>query len=268
VRGIAVLSAAGAVWVLTGGVVPPMAGYRPSLNLRLVLYGVGSGFVGFVLTYGLLGTVVPATAFGVLAVTIPFQIAGSRERKCQAAASAAWPDLLAHIRSSVAAGLTLPDAYVDAAERVGKPFSETIEDVRRYLLFGGGFTEAMKIVRDHANDPTADRVTMTLIVANETGGHRVGEVLSMLSASVAGESRLRSAHDAAMTEQRWTAGVALAAPWAILALSIATNPQASSAFGTPTGGIVVGIGLALTIAGYLLARKLAALSDAPRMFRS
>jgi len=71
-----------------------------------------------------------------------------------------------------------------------------------------------------------------------------------------------------MTEQRWTAGVALTAPWAILALSIATNPQASSAFGTATGGVVVGIGLALTITGYLLARKLAALSDAPRMFRS
>lgn len=266
-RGLAVLSAAGALWILAGGAVPTMTRHRPSFDLRSAAVAIGSGIGVFALTFGLLGTAVPAAALGVLAVTIPFQIVGSRQRKRQSEASAAWPDLLAHIRSSVAAGLSLPDAYVDAAERVGEPFIETLEEVRRHLVFGGGFTEAMKVVRDQANDPTADRVTMTLIIANDTGGHRVGEVLSMLSASVAGESRLRNAHDAAMTEQRWTAAVALGAPWAILTLSIATNPQASSAYRTASGGVVVGIGLVLTIVGYLLARKLAALSDTPRMFR-
>lgn len=267
-RGVAVLSAMGAVWVLTGGAVPTMTGQRPSLNLRLLPLGLVSGLLVFLLTFGVVGITVPAAAFGVLGISIPFQITGSRMRKRQSAASGAWPDLIAHIRSSVAAGLTLPDAYVDAAQRVGEPFSRTLDEVRRQLLFGAGFAEAMKILRDDARDPTADRVTTTLTVANETGGPRVGEVLSMLSASVAGESRLRSAHEAAMTEQRWTAGVALSAPWAILALSIATNPQASRAYGTTTGGVVIGIGLAMTIGGYLLSRKLAALSDAPRMFRA
>ena len=125
----------------------------------------------------------------------------------------------------------------------------------------------MRHVRKHASDPTADRVTMTLIVANDSGGHRVGEVLTALSASVAGESRLRQAHEAAMTEQRVTAGVALAAPWAILALSIATNPQAALAFSTSEGAAVVAVGLALTVSGWLLAARIASLSDTPRMFR-
>lgn len=266
-RGLAVLSAAGAAWLLVGGRTPRLGSYRPLLDLRSVTLGVASGLGVFVLSYGLLATVVPAAAFGVLAVTVPVQMAASRDRKQQAEAAAAWPDLLAHIRSSVAAGMTLPDAYIDAAGRTGGEFGETLDEIRRHLLFGGGFSSAMEVVRRAAGDPTADRVTMTLIVANETGGHRVGEVLSALSTSIAGESRLRSAHDAAQTEQRWTAGVALAAPWVILALSIATNPQAAGAFGTAEGAIVVGIGLALTISGYLLSRKLAALSDAPRVFR-
>jgi tight adherence protein B len=178
-----------------------------------------------------------------------------------------WPDLLAHIRSSVAAGYTLPDAYLDAAERVGEPFDTDFDELRRELVFGGGFRPAMNQVRRRFDDPIADRVATTLTIANETGGTRVGEVLAALSASIAGETRLRAAHEAALTEQRWTAGVALSAPWVILALSIATNPQASRAFSTAEGSIVVAIGLTMTLVGYVLARRLASLSDPPRMFR-
>ena len=108
---------------------------------------------------------------------------------------------------------------------------------------------------------------MTLIVANRSGGHRVGEVLAALSASVSGESRLRQAHEAAMTEQRVTAGVALGAPWVILTLSIATNPQAVFAFSTAEGAVVIGIGLVLTVTGWILSVRIASLSDTPRMFR-
>jgi tight adherence protein B len=163
--------------------------------------------------------------------------------------------------------MTLPDAYLNAASRVGGIFEDTLPEVRRQITYGDGFAAAMRHVRLRASDPTADRVTMTLIVANESGGHRVGEVLAALSASVAGESRLRQAHDAAMTEQRVTAGVALAAPWVILALSIATNPQAALAFSTAEGAVVIGIGLVLTVTGWILSVRIASLSDTPRMFK-
>ncbi|MCB1246175.1 MAG: type II secretion system protein F, partial [Acidimicrobiia bacterium] len=132
---------------------------------------------------------------------------------------------------------------------------------------GAGFASAMELVRIDADDPTADRVVATLVVASESGGTRVGSVLAALSASVAGESRVRRAHEAALTEQRWTAGVALAAPWVILALSIATNPQAAAAFDSAQGSVVVAIGLVATIGGWALARRSAALSRTPRMFR-
>lgn len=219
------------------------------------------------MAFGLLGTVVPALALGVLAMGIPIQVSGGRERRRRMDAASLWPDLLAHIRSSVAAGHTLPDAYLDAAERVAGPFAEDLDDLRRELVFGGGFRPAMERVRRRFDDPIADRVTTTLTIANETGGMRVGEVLAALSASIAGEMRLRAAHDASLTEQRWTAGVALSAPWIILALSIATNPQASRAFSTTEGAVVVAVGLAMTATGYVLSRRLAALSDPPRMFR-
>ena len=91
-------------------------------------------------------------------------------------------------------------------------------------------------------------------------------ILTSLGASVADELRLRRAHEAALTEQRMTAGVALVAPWALLALTIATNPQAAAAYQTNTGTIIVAVGLVSTSAGYVAARRAAALSKAPRVF--
>ena len=70
-----------------------------------------------------------------------------------------------------------------------------------------------------------------------------------------------------MTEQRLTAAVALIAPWALLVLTVSTNPQAAHAFRTPTGAIVIGVGMAATGIGYVLARRSAELSKAPRVFQ-
>jgi tight adherence protein B len=70
-----------------------------------------------------------------------------------------------------------------------------------------------------------------------------------------------------MTEQRVTAGVALGAPWIILALSIATNPQAALAYATAQGAVVVGIGLVFTVTGWILSVRIASLSETPRMFK-
>ena len=78
--------------------------------------------------------------------------------------------------------------------------------------------------------------------------------------------RLRRAHEAAVSQQQMTAGVALVAPWLILALSLATNPQAGTEFATSTGRSILAAGVGATGLGYLLARRALRLSDPPRVF--
>ncbi len=112
----------------------------------------------------------------------------------------------------------------------------------------------------------SDRVLATIAIAQQTGGHRVGDVLSALGSSVADDIRLKKAHDAALTEQRWTATVALIAPWALLSLSIVTNPQAAFAFRLPEGSLIVLGGLVATGLGWLLARRTSNLQADPRLF--
>jgi Flp pilus assembly protein TadB len=135
------------------------------------------------------------------------------------------------------------------------------------VSFGDGFTPALERLRHQLDDATSDRVLATLSFAHRSGGHRVGTVISSLGVSVSDELRLRRAHAAALTEQRMTATVALAAPWALLSLTIATNPQAADAYRTATGSMVIAIGFVSTGLGFIAARRSARLSGAPRVLR-
>lgn len=265
-RGVAALAAAGAVWVLIVGDLPLKSLRLPKIRLRVVVGAAVAWIVGAVVAFGLLGTVMPAVAIGILCSAVPARIDQSRREREIRERTDRWPDLVAHMRSSVGAGMTLPDAFVDAADRIGADYTRYAGVVRHEVTFGGGFDVALSQLRAELEDPIADRVLATLGIAQRTGGHRVGDVLESLGGSVADELRLRKAHDAALTEQRWTATVALIAPWGLLALSIATNPQAAAAFDTAEGVVVVVGGLVATGLGWVLARRASRLSEAPRLF--
>ncbi len=265
-RGIAVMLAASSAWVLATARVPSL-GFRITVSVRTIALGVAASCATVFVMYGFLGTLIPAIALGLLAASAPLAFERARRTKRMQAQMEQWPDALAHIRASINAGQTLPDALIGACRMVGGSLGLFAEEIRAEVEFGGGFTSALATMRSALDDPVSDRVLGTLRVAHTVGGHRVGDVLSTLHRSVADDLRLRRAHDAALTEQRWTAGVALVAPWALLVLSIATNPQASHAFDTHEGAMVVGLGFLATGAGWLLAKRSARLSEPPRLFR-
>ena len=265
-RGLVALAAAASMWVAIVGIPPARHIRVPRIRLRIVAMAIAAGVVGAAVAFGLLGTGAPAVAIGVLCAAVPARIEQSRMERARTEQTDRWPDLIAYIRSSVAAGATLPDAFVDACDRVGGEFEEFGTVVRHEITYGSGFEPALLRIRRTLDDPVADRVLATVAIAERTGGRRVGDVLGSLGGSVADEIRLRKAHDAALTEQRWTATVALVAPWVLLSLSIATNPQAAEAFGTTEGMVVVFGGFVATSAGWLLARRASRLSAAPRIF--
>lgn len=265
-RGVAVILAASSAWVLVTSRTPELR-VRVNVSWRAVAVGAVASLGTAFVMYGFLGTVVPAVALGTLAASVPVAVAHGRSKTLMRTQMELWPDALAHMRASISAGVTLPDSFIDACRRVGGQLGLFADEVRAEVAFGNGFAPALVSMRSALDDPVSDRVLATLVVANRVGGHRVGDVLSSLQESVADDLRLRRAHEAALTEQRWTAGVALVAPWALLVLSIATNPQAAHAFDTREGALVVGIGFVATVSGWLLARKSARLSEPPRLFR-
>lgn len=261
------LCAAAASWVLITGVFPRPVLRPPRISIPYAIGAVATFIVAGIVALTALGVPVIAVAMACLAAMVPITLGQQRDRAQHSGVRDAWPDVLSHTRTSISAGATLEDAFLTALQRNEAMQPEFAEFVRTEVGFGGGFGAGLDAIRTGHADPTTDRIAISLSAASGSGGSRVGQVVGVLAASVADEIRLRKAHDAALTEQRWTVNVALVAPWVLLALSVATNPQAKDAYSTTQGAVVVGLGLVCTVAGWLLARRAARLSSAPRVFR-
>ncbi|MFQ5948694.1 MAG: type II secretion system F family protein [Acidimicrobiia bacterium] len=266
-RGVAVLLAAAAAWMLVGAPIPwrPRPSL-PTLDMGAAGLAAGTALVAGLLALGLTSAPAVAGAVATLAGTVPLSARAVRRAREASTLSAQWPDFLAIVRSQLAGGDSLPESFVEAGRRSGDVLEQAADRVSELLATGAQFDEALMLLQQELADPMADRVLATLITAHRSGGHRVGAVLAALAASVSDELRLRRAHDAALTQQRLTAAVALVAPWALLVLSVATNPQATAVYRSPTGSLIVFGGLVATVVGYLLALRTARLSRPPRIF--
>ncbi len=267
-RGVAAVLAGAAAWIAVSGWTPSLRLPKPNLPSAWVLpAAAATGAAAGLLALGLLAVPTASLAIAALAASAPIVVDATRRRRRRESLAEAWPDFLALLKGRVAAGTTLPDAFVAAARRAPEPLASAARQVEESVSFGDGFPPALERLRHQLDDATSDRVLATLSFAHRSGGHRVGAVISSLGASVSDELRLRRAHEAALTEQRMTAAVALAAPWALLALTIATNPQAADAYRTATGSMVIAIGFVSTGLGFIAARRSARLSGAPKVLR-
>lgn len=266
-RGLAVLAAVGAAWSLAGPSRPDGPPARLSLpRPRVIAAGGLAGALACLTAISLGSSPAVVAALGGAGLAAPPLVAAARARRAVEEAAGRWPDFLAALRGRLSAGEALPEATAAAAAGAGDHLARLARRLAEGRAAGRPFAETLAAVRAEWADPLADRVLTTLAAAAGIGGERVGAVLSGLAASVADELRLRRAHHAALTEQRLTAGVALGAPWALLLVTTATNPQAAAAYSTPTGTRVVLVGLAATTAGFWLARRAARLSRMPRVF--
>jgi len=267
-RGAAAVLAGAAAWVAVSGWTPTVKLPRPELPSPWVApAAVGAAITAGLLSLGLLAVPVASLAIAVFAAAIPVTIDAGRRKQKRESVADSWPDFIALMKGRIAAGATLPDSFAAAAHRAPEPLASACRPVEEAVMFGDGFVPALDRLRDELDDPTSDRVLATLAYAHRSGGHHVGAVIGSLGASISDELRLRRAHMAALTEQRMTAAVALTAPWALLALTISTNPQAAASYRTATGSIVIGIGFLSTSLGFLAARRSARLSHAPRVLR-
>ena len=98
----------------------------------------------------------------------------------------------------------------------------------------GGSTTRLDRLKDRLSDPVGDRLVESLRIAREVGGTDLGHLLRTLSGFLREDARTRAELE---TRQSWTvnaARLAVAAPWAVLAM-LSTNPESVAAYSTATG---------------------------------
>jgi tight adherence protein B len=177
-----------------------------------------------------------------------------------------WPEVVDNVASAVRAGMSLPEAMAEVGvrgpETLRRPFQRFAADYRA----SGRFNDCLDRLKAALADPVGDRIIESVRLARDVGGTDLGRLLRTLSAFLREDAHTRAELE---TRQGWTVGaarLALAAPWAMLAL-LATNPQAAQAYDSPAGVVVLLAGGGVSFAAYRLMLRIARLPVERRVLR-
>lgn len=224
----------------------------------VVMAMVFSAAIVFILAFALTRTVTIAACFGLFGAVLPLAMLRWRAAKRAVLLRDVWPDAVDHLRSAIRAGLTLPEALVQLAEKgpesLRPPFHEFARDYRA----GMRFTDALDRLKYRMADPVADRLVAALRLTREVGGADIGNLLSTLSEFLREDARTRSELEA---RQSWTVNAArlgVAAPWVVLLL-LGSQPSAVAAYQSATGVAVLVVGLCVSVVCYQLMLRIGSL---------
>lgn len=242
------------------------AGYTSISAAQLYALCLTAGVLTVLVVVGLSHSLAIASAFGGFAAYGPVALVKMRRRQRQSELRTVWPDVVDNLVSAVRAGLSLPEAVGQLSTRgpetLRGPFRMFADDYRA----SGRFGDCLDRLKARLADPVADRIVEALRLAREVGGSDLGRLLRTLSQFLREDARTRAELE---TRQGWTvnaARLALAAPWAVLAL-LALRPEAVGAYDSAAGVLVLAVGGGVSIVAYRLMLRLARLPEDERVLR-
>lgn len=204
--------------------------------------------------------------FGLFGGWLPMALVRWRARKRAAVLRQLWPDVVDHLRSAIRAGLSLPEALIQLADKGPLELRDVFRDFGFDYRSGGQFDPSLTRLKDRLADPVADRIIEALRLTREVGGSDLGRLLGTLGEFLREGARTRSELEA---RQSWTvnaARLAVAAPWMVLVL-LASRPEAVAAYNTPAGAAVLLGGLAVSLISYSVMLRIGALPEDARVLR-
>jgi tight adherence protein B len=234
-----------------------------SVTAACVGVGLVAGFLALVITAVPIIALIAGVAIGWLPIMILRRRANRRSRELRSS----WPDAVDTLGSAVKAGMSLPEAVADLAERGPVALRPAFAAFTREYRASGSFSTALFTLSDQLRDPVADRVIASLRIAREVGGTDLGRVLATLSGFLRVDARTRGEIEA---RQSWTvnaARVAVAAPWVTLLL-LCTRPEAVAAYSTPAGALIIIGAAGLSALAYRLMIGIGRLPEDPRVVRA
>ncbi len=224
----------------------------------VVTLSIVLGIVVFLALTALTGAAPIGLCFGVFATALPWGALSWQAKRRQTALREIWPDAIDNLRSAVRAGLTLPEALSQLADRgpeaLQAPFAGFAADYRA----GARFSDALDRLKHTLADPTADRLVAALQVTREVGGADLGRLLETLSDFLRDDARTRAELEA---RQSWTvngARLAVVAPWLILLL-LSTQPEAAAAYHSVAGLFILLAGMGISVICYQLMLRIGSL---------
>jgi tight adherence protein B len=224
------------------------------------------GLISIALVQVMTSTGTVALCFGIFAFFAPTIVLRRMRRRRLVSLRELWPEAIDNLASAVRAGMSLPEGLAALAVRgpqeLRAPFGRFAANYRATGRFG----ESLDALKDDLADPVGDRVCETVRVAREVGGSDLGTVLRTLSELLRADARTRAELE---TRQGWVinaARLAVAAPWVVLLL-LGTQSETLTAYDSPGGTLLLGIGLAVCVVAYRIMLRIGRLPEERRVLR-
>ena len=206
-----------------------------------------------------------SSAFGIFIAIFIFIAQQRGESKRNAAIQGACPELIDILISGVQSGLSLNESLAGLAVRGPDIFKGEFHKFAESLYVQGDFNKALIEVKESLAHPSFDQIIEALMISRELGGSELLTILRLLGKFIREDLALRREIE---VKQNWiknSAHLSAAAPW-ILLLLLSTQPATSQAFSTPTGVLILCIGLGLTALAYLWMNSLSRIPVPNRIF--
>jgi Flp pilus assembly protein TadB len=219
---------------------------------------VSAGLAGavFLLLLAISRTPIVAALPAVGAGAAPYAYWSAHRRRLAVKRSGAWPDALRYLVGVLGAGLaTLHDALEELSRSGPEPLRATIA---RYVRLSArvGDRQALEAVRAELADPISDPVLLAFAGAMEEGTATVLRVLADLGSQITADLQLAEKVRTLQTQSRAATWGCFGLPYAVLFVLCTADGTYRSYFSSPGGLLVVLVGATVSLAGFVISRRL------------
>ena len=234
--------------------------YQSAITLIITL--ISSYFTTFLLT----SSEAISIAIATLSSALPFLIGRGRNLKRQREQEVAWPEAIDSLVSALQAGISIPEALTQLALHGPKVLRPSFAQIQSNLLSLGNFEQVLLKEKKRLDSAISDQVFETLIISKDFGGRDANNALRLLAEFVREDIAVAEEIRTKFGWIRNSALLATAAPWLLLIL-LSTQDSTVEIYSTPSGALVLSLGVVMTATAYIWMEKVGSLPAAPRALR-
>ena len=240
-----------------------------SLPVRKTLYlKVAISFVAsFCMVYLLSSSLVISLIFGFLLSTTAFLISRQKSHKDTSAMNAAWPEVIDHLVSGIQSSLSITESLIGLTTRGPLILRPYFVEFELKMRMHGDFNLAISELKQRCAQHSSDQIFEAIAISKTLGGSELLNILRTVGTFLRQDLALRREIEVKHGWIKNSAHLSAAAPWLLLLL-LSTQPATSRAFSTPTGVLILLIGLSMTAIAYVWMNRLGRLPELPRVFGS
>ena len=230
--------------------------------ITLIITLVSSYLTTFLLT----SSEAISIAIATLSSALPFLICRGRNLKRQREQEVAWPEAIDSLVSALQAGISISEALTQLALHGPKVLRPSFAQIQSNLLSVGNFEQVLLKEKKRLDSAISDQVFETLIISKDFGGKDANNALRLLAEFVREDIAVAEEIRTKFGWIRNSALLATAAPWLLLIL-LSTQDSTVEIYSTPSGALVLSLGVVMTATAYIWMEKVGSLPAAPRALR-